>query len=233
MTTEEALVELGQKASCLGVGMMGSGITMLGNGQDVEDNVELLNNLPLVPASYVVTFLGVMIIVVSAVGVYGGYQKNRFYLTMFLFFNLSVFLTHHNMQQTLKVIHAGIFVLLLVNSIYILTYDDDNTLDTVVKDFWFEEGIDARQRRIAYQNYFDCCGWVSNTDSLASGYSTPCTRGGPSACREATQKWLGENFTPTALFGVVFARSRSAVAADISVYTKRRGRGRVAALVDS
>uniref|UniRef100_A0A7S0GWF6 Tetraspanin n=2 Tax=Amorphochlora amoebiformis TaxID=1561963 RepID=A0A7S0GWF6_9EUKA len=160
---------------------------MLGNGQDVEDNVELLNNLPLVPASYVVTFLGVMIIVVSAVGVYGGYQKNRFYLTMFLFFNLSI------------------FVLLLVNSIYILTYDDDNTLDTVVKDFWFEEGIDARQRRIAYQNYFDCCGWVSNTDSLASGYSTPCTRGGPSACREATQKWLGENFTPTALFGVVFA----------------------------
>mmetsp|Transcript_1452 Transcript_1452/g.2064 ORF Transcript_1452/g.2064 Transcript_1452/m.2064 type:complete len:126 (+) Transcript_1452:545-922(+) len=88
---------------------------------------------------------------------------------------------------------------------FLFTYETTGVLDSIVRDRWFEEGIEARQLRVDYQNFYECCGWSDPFDSRASGYNTPCPIASPTACRDETLDWLGENYTPAAIFAISFA----------------------------
>mmetsp|Transcript_26419 Transcript_26419/g.46837 ORF Transcript_26419/g.46837 Transcript_26419/m.46837 type:complete len:121 (+) Transcript_26419:355-717(+) len=89
--------------------------------------------------------------------------------------------------------------------VFLYEYDTVDVLDSVVEDAWFEEGTEAREQRINYQDFFECCGWADPFDSRASGYNTPCTRSNPDSCRDATLDWLAQFYTPIAIFAIVFA----------------------------
>mmetsp|Transcript_26419 Transcript_26419/g.46838 ORF Transcript_26419/g.46838 Transcript_26419/m.46838 type:complete len:85 (+) Transcript_26419:55-309(+) len=74
----------------MGIALMGSGIALLLRSDELEEEVTLLRDLPLVPMSWVITFLGVSLIVTCIFGIWGAYKDNRFLLTVFLFFLFSI-----------------------------------------------------------------------------------------------------------------------------------------------
>mmetsp|Transcript_13455 Transcript_13455/g.20174 ORF Transcript_13455/g.20174 Transcript_13455/m.20174 type:complete len:246 (+) Transcript_13455:35-772(+) len=171
----------------VGFGLMGAGVYILGTSEDMDSETDLLGDLPLITISWVIVIVGAAIGLISLTGMYGGYKQNRPLLTIFFFFLFSSVLIQ------------------LCMGIFLFTYASEETLDDIVKDTWFEEGSGARNRRIDYQNYFECCGWNSIYDSLASGYNTPCTRSSPISCKEATLDWMDESYVPVAIFAITFA----------------------------
>ena len=166
---------------------MGCGIAILLRAEDLESKVELLGDLPLVTICYVILFIGVIVVVTCAMGLYGGYVQNRFLLTVFLFFLFSILLIQ------------------LCMGVFLNQYNSGDILDEVVEDKWFEESEEAVDKRVNYQDYFDCCGWHTPYDSRASGYNTPCPRTDPDACKDATLDWLAQYYEPISIFAIIFA----------------------------
>lgn len=174
-------------AQLFGLGVTAAGILLLIKAEELEKDVELLQDLPIVTTSYVILFVGLSLAITCVVGVYGALKKQRVLLTIYLF-----------------VIFAVVLVQLCIG-IYLYQFDSDDTINTLVEDKWFEEGNAARDRRISYQDYFKCCGWNNIYDSRAAGYDTPCPRENPDTCKKATMDWLAQYFTPVAIVAIVFA----------------------------
>mmetsp|Transcript_4263 Transcript_4263/g.9992 ORF Transcript_4263/g.9992 Transcript_4263/m.9992 type:complete len:220 (-) Transcript_4263:396-1055(-) len=170
-----------------GFGIAGAGIFLLIKAEELEADVELLEDLPIKTVSYVLVVVGFLLAITSIIGVIGAYKKNRIMLTIYLF-----------------VIFALVLIQLCIG-IYGYQYDSAETINTLVEDKWFEEGEDARQKRIDYQDFFDCCGWNNIYDSRAAGLDTPCPRTDPETCKQATLDWLTQYLTPVAIAAIVFA----------------------------
>lgn len=170
-----------------GFGIMGAGIFLLIKAAELERDVALLKDLPIVATSYVVLFVGLAVAITSICGAVGAVKKQRVLLTIYLF-----------------VIFAVVLIQMCIG-IYIYQYDSAGTINTLVEDKWFEEGTSAREKRISYQDYFECCGWNNVYDSRAAGYDTPCLRQDPPTCKQATLDWLAQFYTPVAIAAIVFA----------------------------
>jgi len=170
-----------------GLGIAAAGIFLLIKANELERDVELLQDLPIATTSYVIMFVGFLLAATSVIGVIGAWKKQRVMLTVYLF-----------------VIFALVLIEMCIG-IYLYQFDSSDTINSLVEDKWFEEGEDARQKRIDYQDFFDCCGWNNIYDSRAAGYDTPCPRTNPDPCKDATLDWLEEFFTPVAITAIVFA----------------------------
>jgi len=154
---------------------------------ELEQDVELLKDLPLTTTSYVVMFIGLALAITSVIGVIGALRKNRVFLTVYLF-----------------VIFAVVLIQLCIG-IYLYQYDSDASINALVEEKWFEENEGAREKRIDYQDFFQCCGWNNVYDSRGAGYDTPCPRENPETCKQATLDWLSQFFTPVAIVAITFA----------------------------
>jgi len=171
--------------------LMGLGIWGLIEAENLRASAELLSDLPVEAVAYCIIFLGGISSLACYSGLHGSCTKKaklrRLLLSAYLFTLFCVMLIQ------------------LCMCVFLYQYGTAQALDDVVEDRWFEEGEEALQRRIDYQDYFDCCGWANAYDSRASGYNTPCPRTNPTACREATIDWFNEQFFPIAIFGIVLA----------------------------
>jgi len=180
-----------------GIAMIITGVYGVLQGSDIREEVWLLNDLPLETVSWVVMFVGIGILSITFCGFIGGWKEGRDpgsgrgLLVIYIFFVI-----------------AAVFTQMLMG-IFMYEYHSTGTLDAVVEDYWFEETDVARERRIDYQQYFDCCGWADNKDSLASGYNTPCPISEyglePSSCRAATMSYLAQYYLPVAIFCISIA----------------------------
>mmetsp|Transcript_12284 Transcript_12284/g.14534 ORF Transcript_12284/g.14534 Transcript_12284/m.14534 type:complete len:220 (-) Transcript_12284:164-823(-) len=170
-----------------GLGIAAAGIFLLVQAEQLESDVELLQDLPITETSYVLMMLGFALAITSVIGAVGAFKKQRIMLTVYLF-----------------VIFALVLLQLCIG-IYLYQYDSSEAINTLVENKWFEEGADARQKRIDYQDFFECCGWNNIYDSRAPGYDTPCGRVDPPTCKQATLDWLSVYFTPVAIAAIVFA----------------------------
>jgi len=157
--------------------LMGLGIWGLIEAENLRASAELLSDLPVEAVAYCIIFLGGISSLACYSGLHGSCTKKaklrRLLLSAYLFTLFCVMLIQ------------------LCMCVFLYQYGTAQALDDVVEDRWFEEGEEALQRRIDYQDYFDCCGWANAYDSRASGYNTPCPRTNPTACREAT---IGRSF---------------------------------------
>mmetsp|Transcript_33590 Transcript_33590/g.46967 ORF Transcript_33590/g.46967 Transcript_33590/m.46967 type:complete len:238 (+) Transcript_33590:141-854(+) len=171
------------------LGLCGLGLYCLLLAQDVKGTIELLTDMPLVMVAYIIMLIGAISAVACFAGFYGAYTDNdkhrRTGLYSFLFF-----------------VFAG-FLILLCMSIFLYLYGTKQVLNDIVRDRWFEEGQQPLEKRIDYQDYFECCGWETPFDSRASGYSTPCPRSNPESCLDSTLDFFETNFLPLSLFGLV------------------------------
>mmetsp|Transcript_16825 Transcript_16825/g.23559 ORF Transcript_16825/g.23559 Transcript_16825/m.23559 type:complete len:220 (-) Transcript_16825:178-837(-) len=170
-----------------GLGIAAAGIFLLVMAEELTNQVELLQDLPIAETSYVLVVVGFLLAIASLLGAIGAYKRQRVLLTIYLF-----------------VIFALILIQLCIG-IYLYQYDNSEAINSLVENQWFEEGEDAREKRIDYQDFFDCCGWNNVYDSRAPGYDTPCPREDPSTCKQATLDWLSAFFTPVAIAAIVFA----------------------------
>mmetsp|Transcript_20385 Transcript_20385/g.36260 ORF Transcript_20385/g.36260 Transcript_20385/m.36260 type:complete len:220 (+) Transcript_20385:150-809(+) len=171
----------------LGLLVAAAGIFLLVQASALENDVELLQDLPLKTTAYVIMFVGFALAITSIIGVIGAWKKQRVMLTIYLF-----------------VIFAVVLLQMCIG-IYLYQYDSSETIDSLVENKWFQEGEEARDRRIDYQDFFHCCGWNNIYDSRAAGYDTPCTQQDPPTCKQATLDWLAIYFTPVAITAIVFA----------------------------
>lgn len=179
------LLMLGSLALC------GLGIVGIIYGGQIRERADLLQDLPVETVAWIVMLLGGLAAFGCACGFWGGIttsaKTRRGMLSMYLFILFTAML----MQ--------------LCMCIFLYTYESVRVLDDTVYDKWFEEGAPAKERRIRYQDYFECCGWETPYDSRASGYNTPCSISAPISCRDATMDFFEANFQPMALMGIVLA----------------------------
>jgi len=167
------------------------GIWGLIEAGDLRERAELLSDLPVEAVAYCIIFLGGISSLACYAGLHGSCTTKAHYRRLLL----SIYL-------------FTLFCVMLIQlcmSVFLYQYGTEQALNDVVEDRWFEEGEDAMNRRVNYQDYFDCCGWANAYDSRASGYNTPCPRSDPSACRQATMDWFNSQFFPIAIFGMVLA----------------------------
>ncbi len=166
---------------------MSAGAFLFTKAEELEKDVELLKDLPIKTTSVVILVVGLALAITCAIGAWGALKKQRVLLTIYLF-----------------IIFALVLIQLCIG-IYLYQYDSADTINTLVENKWFEEGEDAKNRRVSYQDYFKCCGWNNIYDSRAAGYDTPCTTADPATCKQATLDWLAVFFTPVAVAAITFA----------------------------
>eukprot|EP00471_Norrisiella_sphaerica_P006028 CAMPEP_0184489600 /NCGR_PEP_ID=MMETSP0113_2-20130426/15917_1 /TAXON_ID=91329 /ORGANISM="Norrisiella sphaerica, Strain BC52" /LENGTH=243 /DNA_ID=CAMNT_0026873123 /DNA_START=133 /DNA_END=864 /DNA_ORIENTATION=+ len=185
-----ALVAVNFVLTCCAIALLGLGIYGLGQAEKLR-SLELLVDMPVDVVAVIITILGAISTFACACGFYGAYTKRRGLGRKLLYFYLFVVFTAMLVQ--------------LCMCIFLYTYGTEAVLNDLVTDRWFEEGDIARERRIDYQDFFECCGWENPYDSRASGYNTPCPRPGADSCLNATMEYFDENFLPMALFGMILA----------------------------
>jgi len=171
--------------------LTGMGIYGILEAEQLENQLELLTDMPIEEVAVCICILGGLGSVACLAGFKGASTNNeklrRFLLSLYLFVLFTVMLIQ------------------ICMCVFLIMYGTEEVLDDLVKDRWFEEGPQALQRRIDYQDFFSCCGWESIYDSRASGYNTPCPISDPDPCREATIDYLHSFFFPLAIFGLTLA----------------------------
>eukprot|EP00954_Amorphochlora_amoebiformis_P030076 1394096-Amorphochlora_amoeboformis.AAC.2 len=120
---------------------MVAGIVLVIKAQDLEQEVELLQELPLKDTAYGVIFVGVTLMVLA---IAGAWSSPKIMLSMES--NLS-----EDQEKILAIARTvqtaymfSLFVLLTVQitlSVYLFEYHSAEVLDDVVENQWFAEGI--------------------------------------------------------------------------------------------
>jgi hypothetical protein len=168
--------------------MLGIAVVVLGayglvkGGQAVK-GAKLLKQLDIVLIGAIVTASGAVTIVTAFAGLLGA------------------------CKQWAKCLKAYALVLFIVCAIQLAMgiYLSTLTLGDL-QTTWEEDSDEGLERRISYQDFFDCCGWNYLTDSL--GYlNTPCINAGYIflTCRDATLNYIHDYVDPVAVGATIVA----------------------------
>jgi hypothetical protein len=170
-------------------GITGIVIAIAGAGaitqtEQVQEEVVILEFFDLTLLAWAVMLTGLMTIAVASIGFMGALKYKVSYLKVYTFILFLV-----------CCLELGV-------GIYLASLEVD-----VLSSFWFEETADGFGRRIAYQTYFDCCGWATVTDTYpypGGGLGPECHNYAISlTCRQATEDWMGVYIAPIAVAVVI------------------------------
>ena len=124
--------------------------------ETVQEEVVILQWFDLSLLAWAVFFSGLLTIVTGGVGFYGAYHAKLTYMKVVLL--LKWYSSDCIVQYTF--ILFMVCCLELGIGIYLATLEVD-----VLEQFWFEDTDTGYGRRESFQEYFQCCGWSSLTDS--------------------------------------------------------------------
>jgi len=168
--------------------MLGIAIVILGSygiyqGGKAVKGAQLLKQLDVVLIGGIITASGAVTVIISIAGMLGACKQ---------------------WAKCLKVYALVLFIVCAIQlaiGIYLSTLTV-NSLEST----WAEDSEDGQSRRVDYQDFFKCCGWIFITDSL--GYlNTPCPDAGyvTLTCAQATLNYVHTYIDPVALGATIVA----------------------------
>lgn len=167
-----------------GVGIFMGGFLALNLDITSDPSYDILRAFDIELLAWAILFTGATLILTSFFGLYGAY----FYLI-----------------RPLKTYTLVLFLICAMEmglGIYLSTLDVD-----ALSDFWFEDTDAAYGRREAYQDYFQCCGWNTVTDTYpfpGGGLGPACPDPAISiSCVQATQDFLAQYINPITIVIII------------------------------
>lgn len=142
----------------VGIVILALGSYGLAEINDLQENASLLSSLPLSGIAIAIICFGVVLFVISIVGVVGVVYENKVLLAYYL--PIMFFLVMIQFSFTV--------VVLIFNS------KIEDSIDSAILDEWNNPSNEDKVMEL--QNYFDCCGYDTTTDGVVGDcpYTRPC-----------------------------------------------------------
>lgn len=158
------------------------GIVGTVRGQEIEDNAEIMTTWKIKDISLIILISGAGGVGASICGFVGSVKHIPNLLKLFIGL---IFLT---------------CIIQIAMGIYMNTLNLDDQ-----EEMWFEATSEGYANRVQFQDYFECCGWNTYTDSVPPPQSTLCPVTRDQTCSQAAQTFLDDEVLPIAFAALIIA----------------------------
>jgi len=160
-----------------GIAILVAGFVAFNKASDLESNAAIFQALNVKLVASVIVSVGIATIVASSSGCLGAVFQNTTCLKAYV------------------IVLFAICCLQIAIGSYLISLNVDD-----LESVWAEDTQQGEDRREAYQNYMQCCGWEWVTDSMPE---TPCPGLYTTSCSQATKNIMAKYMTPVALAAVI------------------------------
>jgi len=166
----------------LGAAVVAAGIVGYVKSADVESQATILKVFNIPVLSLVIASCGVLIVATSFCGFCGAIRKE--------------------LRRCVQV-YCVVLILICLTQIAIGIYISTLSVSSLNSQ-WSENSVDGQNARIAFQQSLECCGWITNDDSLTLAPSgTPCPFTDATPCSDAANDYIKHQVIPISITAIV------------------------------